>query len=38
MRLAPRALRESFEALVMQETMLMGPGQQGGSLPVVQIM
>jgi hypothetical protein len=41
MRLAPRALRESFEALVMQETMLrmlMGQGQQGSSLPVVRIM
>ncbi len=39
MRLAPRALRESFEALVLQESMLgLIMGQRGGGLPVVQTM
>jgi hypothetical protein len=39
LRLAPRALRESFQALVMQETMLgMVSSSTGGSLPGIQTM
>ena len=38
MRLAPRALRESFDALVMQETMLGMLGAPAGGLPAAKTM